>query len=322
MEVARFCSTSHVVIVAGKGGVGKTTVTAALAVAAARAGLSVLVVEVEGKSGLPTMFGAAALSYDELTLDPGVEARFLTPDAALVDYLESHGMRRISKRLIASGALEVVATAVPGMKDILVLGKVKSLDEMRAADLIIVDAPAAGHAITFLLSPRGLLDAVRVGPINKQAADVVSLLSDPAQCQVMLVTLPEETPVSEVIDTAYAIEDRAGVALGPVIVNQCFEPVPAGIGSGGRSSGLDTAAGVLADADAAGRFVSEREARDLARAMAFRAERHDVQHEQIARLGSELPLPRIELPFLFTPDIGRAQVDTLATALTRGIEQL
>ena len=88
-------------------------------------------------------------------------------------------MRRISKRLIASGALEVVATAVPGMKDILVLGKVKSLDESRAADLLIVDAPAAGHAISFLLSPRGLLDAVRVGPISKQAADVVALLSDP-----------------------------------------------------------------------------------------------------------------------------------------------
>jgi hypothetical protein len=131
MEVAQFCSTSHVVIVAGKGGVGKTTVTAALAVAAVRAGSSVLVVEVEGKSGLATMFDTPSLSYDEVDLDPGIRARFLTPDAALVDYLETHGMKRISKRLISSGALEVVANAVPGMKDILVLGKVKSLDESR-----------------------------------------------------------------------------------------------------------------------------------------------------------------------------------------------
>ena len=107
------------------------------------------------------MFGAPALTYDEIDLDAGIRARFLTPDAALVDYLETHGMKRISKRLVASGALDVVATAVPGMKDILVLGKVKSLEEARAADLIIVDAPAAGHAISFLLSPRGLLDAVR-----------------------------------------------------------------------------------------------------------------------------------------------------------------
>jgi anion-transporting ArsA/GET3 family ATPase len=314
MEVAHFCSTSHVVIVAGKGGVGKTTVTAALAVTAARAGSSVLIVEVEGKSGLPTMFDTAALSYDEIDLDPGVRARFLTPDAALVDYLESHGMRRISKRLIASGALEVVATAVPGMKDILVLGKVKSLDELRAADLIIVDAPAAGHAISFLLSPRGLLDAVRVGPINKQASDVVALLSDPARCQVMLVTLPEETPVSEVIETAYAIEDRAGVALGPVVVNQCFKPLPEGI-----TASIDE---IMSDAEACGRFVSKREAADLAHAAQFRAERHAVQHEQITRLGEKLALPQIELPFLFTPDIGRHQVDALAGALATGIEAL
>jgi anion-transporting ArsA/GET3 family ATPase len=314
MEVAHFCSTSHVVIVAGKGGVGKTTVTAALAVAAARAGSSVLVVEVEGKSGLPTMFGAAPLSYDELDLEPGIRARFLTPDAALVDYLESHGMRRISKRLIASGALEVVATAVPGMKDILVLGKVKSLDESRAANLLIVDAPAAGHAISFLLSPRGLLDAVRVGPISKQAADVVALLSDPARCQVLLVTLPEETPVSEAIETAFAIEDRAGVALGPVVVNQCFEPVPAGV-----SAAIDD---VRADAEACGRFVSEREAHDLARAVEFRMVRHEVQREQIDRLRAQLPLPSIELPFLFTPDLGRPQVGVLADALAHGIERL
>src|SRR5882762_6230064 len=306
MEVARFCSASHVVIVAGKGGVGKTTVTAALAVAAVRAGSSVLVVEVEGKSGLATMFDTPSLSYDEVDLDPGIRARFLTPDAALVDYLESHGMRRISKRLIGSGALEVVATAVPGMKDILVLGKVKSLDESRAANLLIVDAPAAGHAISFLLSPRGLLDAVRVGPISKQAADVVALLSDPTRCQVMLVTLPEETPVSEAIETAFAIEDRAGVALGPVVVNQCFEPLPAGV-----SAAVED---VHADAEACGRFVSEREAHDLARAAEFRMVRHDVQREQIERLRAELPLPSIELPFLFTPDIGREQVGILADA--------
>ena len=151
MEVARFCSTSRVVIVAGKGGVGKTTVTASLAVAAARAGSSVLIVEVEGKSGLPTMFGAAPLSYDELELDRRIRARFLTPDAALIDYLVTHGMRRISKRLIASGALEVVATAVPGMKDILVLGKVKSLDETRCRRP--VDRRRAGRGPRHLVSP-------------------------------------------------------------------------------------------------------------------------------------------------------------------------
>jgi anion-transporting ArsA/GET3 family ATPase len=314
MKVADFCAESHVVIVAGKGGVGKTTVTAALAVAAARAGLSVLVVEVEGKSGLGAMFGTPPLRYDEIDLDSGVRARFLTPDAALVDYLVSHGMKRISKRLVASGALEVVATAVPGMKDILVLGKVKSLEATRVADLLIVDAPAAGHAITFLLSARGLLDAVRVGPIRRQAQDVVDLISDPARCQVMLVTIPEETPVSEVIDTAYAVEDRAGVALGPVVVNQCFAGLPGGVTADPNAIGRD--------AELCHRFVSDRESHDLTRAAAFRGERHELQQEQIERLAARLPLPRIELPFVFSPDITRPQLDVLAGALADGIEQL
>jgi hypothetical protein len=126
--------------------------------------------------------------------------------------------------------------------------------------------------------------------------------------------LPEETPVSEVIDTAYQIEDKAGVALGPVVVNQCFTPLPAGVKADVPS--------ILADAEACERFVSGREATDLSRAAEFRAERHDLQHEQIERLRTRLALPQIELPFVFSPDITRAQLEVLADALTRGIEQL
>jgi anion-transporting ArsA/GET3 family ATPase len=314
MEVAQFCSTSHVVIVAGKGGVGKTTVTAALAVAAARAGLRVLVVEVEGKSGLSAMFGVDALAYDESELEPGLRARFLTPDAALVEYLHNHGLKRISKRLVNSGALDVVANAVPGMKDILVLGKVKQLDEAKVADVIIVDAPAAGHAVTFLCSARGLLDAVKVGPIQKQAADVVALLSDPARCQVMLVTMPEETPVSEAIETAFAVEDRAGVALAPIVVNGCHAPMPAGV--------VASADAIARDADAIDRFVSPRETADLVAAAMFREERFAIQEEQIERLARRLPLAQLRLPFMFTPDIGRGDLDVLADALEAGIAAL
>jgi len=133
MELERFCSTSRVVIVAGKGGVGKTTVTAALATAAARAGTSVLIVEVEGKSGLATAFGRPPLTYEEAELRPGVTARTLTPDEALLEYLETHGLKRISKRLVKSGALDVVSTAVPGMKDILVLGRSRRATSSRAS---------------------------------------------------------------------------------------------------------------------------------------------------------------------------------------------
>ena len=277
MDLERFSATSRVVIVAGKGGVGKTTVTAAFAVAAARAGMSVLIVEVEGKSGLAGCFGRPSLTYDEAELRPGVRARTLTPDDALVEYLHDHGLRRIGKRLAGSGALEVVATAVPGMKDILVLGKVKQLERAGAADLILIDAPAAGHAVTFLLSARGLLDAVRVGPVRKQATDVVELLTDPKRCQVMLVTVPEETPVNELVETAFAIEDRAGVALGPVVVNGRVATIP----------GLVTAPVAVGEVSPSPGV----EPATLAAAAEFRLDLERRQHDQSERLAAAPTAP-------------------------------
>ena len=299
-------------IVAGKGGVGKTTVTATLATAAADAGLSVLIVEVEGKSGLAACFGRPPLGYEEAELAPHVRGRTLTPDEALLDYLENHGLRRISKRLVRSGALEVVSTAVPGMKDILVLGKVKALEHERAADLILIDAPAAGHAVSFLMSPRGLGDAVRVGPVSKQSTDVIEMLSDPARCQVMLVTVPEETPVNELVDTAFQLEDRIGVQLGPVVVNSCY-PDP------GLPASVDE---VQRLADELGVFVSPRETTDLVAAAEFRRERYVLQQEQADRLAARLPLPQVRLPFLFTAELGPPEIGTLAGTFAEHVEEL
>jgi anion-transporting ArsA/GET3 family ATPase len=311
MDLASFCS-PRVLIVAGKGGVGKTTVTATLATAAAGAGLSVLIVEVEGKSGLASCFGRPPLGYQETELAPGVRGRTLTPDEALLDYLESHGMRRISKRLVRSGALEVVSSAVPGMKDILVLGKVKSLENGRAADLILIDAPAAGHAITFLMSPRGLGDAVKVGPISKQSTEVIEMLSDPDRCRVLLVTIPEETPVNELVDTAFALEDRIGIQLGPVVVNGCYPDL-------GPPVSVDD---VQRLADELGVFVSPQEAVDLAAAADFRHQRHELQQEQADRLAARLPLPQIRLPFVFTAEIGPDEIAALAASFAREVETL
>jgi hypothetical protein len=309
MNVEQFCSASRVVIVAGKGGVGKTTVTAALATVAARAGVSVLIVEVEGKSGLAAAFGCAGLTYAEQELGDGLRARTLAPDEALVEYLEERGLRRVSRRLVRSGALDVVATAVPGMKDILVLGKVKQLERAEAAELIVIDAPAAGHAVRFLLSPRGLLDAVRVGPVRSQAEDVIAMLSDPTRCRVLLVALPEETPVNELVDTAFALEDRVGVKLGPVVVNQ----LPGSLQVDGVAADRDAAA--------AGITLTPPEAAALDAAASFRAERHALAEEQASRLARRLPLPQLHLPFLFG-EIGPDGVAVLADALAAEIGAL
>ena len=303
---------------AGKGGVGKTVVTATLARAAARAGLSTLVIEVEGKSGLGSMFGQGALDYDEVVLSAGggpdgagdVRARTLTPDEALLDYLRDHGLSRISKRLVSSGALDVVATAAPGIKDILILGKVKQLERSGEADLVILDAPAAGHAITFLQAARVLLDTVRVGPINAQAREVIEMLTDHERCRVMLVTLPEETPVNELVDTAFNLEDRVGIGLAPVVVNGLYDEV-AGV-----------AADPAAAASAAGATLRAGEADVLAAAAQFRADRTRLQDEQVARLAEQLPLEQIRLPFVFTTEIGRAELEQLADRLLAEIERL
>ena len=318
MDPASFFAASRLVIVAGKGGVGKTVVTATLARAAALAGLSSLVIEVEGKSGLATMFGQQALDYDEVVLSHGggpagegeVRARTLTPDEALLDYLRDHGLSRISKRLVSSGALDVVATAAPGIKDILILGKVKQLERAGEADLIVLDAPAAGHAITFLQAARALLDTVRVGPINAQAKDVLEMLTDHERCRLLLVTLPEETPVNELVETAFNLEDRVGVGLGPVIVNGLYDTLP----------GLDVAP--EAAAEAAGVTLRKGEADALGAAAAFRRDRMDLQEEQLGRLAAKLPLEQIRLPFVFTTTIGPAELDALAERLLDQVRAL
>jgi anion-transporting ArsA/GET3 family ATPase len=317
VDPAEFLRASRVVIVAGKGGVGKTTVTAALARTAATAGLSTLVVEVEGKSGIAGLFGRPPLAYGEAILLPGagtaaeVRGRTLTPDDALLDYLEDHGMRRVSKRLVASGAMDVIATATPGIKDILILGKVKQLERSRAADLIVVDAPAAGHAITFLQSARALLDAVRVGPINAQARDVLELLTDPARCTVMLVALPEETPVNELVQTAFALEDRVGVALAPVVVNGVYPTLD-----------VDDVTDPEALATEAGTSLRAGEAEALRAAADFRRRRQALQATQLERLASQLPLPQLQLPFLFEADLGPDHVARLAESLTEQIRSM
>ncbi len=317
MDREAFCRQSNVVVVAGKGGVGKTTVTAALARMAADIGLSVLVIELDDAGGLPVLFGwEAAFTYEETLLYEAsgggrVTGRVLTPDDALVEYLEDHGLRRVAKRLVSTGVLEVVATAIPGIREVLVLGKVKQLERSGTFDLIVLDAPAAGHAVTFLTSALGLMDAARGGPLRSQAQDVVELLRDPVRCQVMLVSLPEETPVNELIETAYRFEDLVGVALAPVVVNACYPVLTHLLAD-------PVAAAEAANADP----PSSVEAARLAAAAKFRVTRQELQAIQLARLAAALPLPQLLLPYEFNAALGPEQLSVLSEALGTAIEAL
>lgn len=320
MDPAHFFAASRVLIVAGKGGVGKTTVCATLAGAASEAGLSVMVVRLTPGGALHRLFDAAPITSSGSILRAGgagrgpITGRLVTSDQALLEYLEDHGLQRITKRLVTSGALDVVITAAPGIRDLLVLGRVKQLESARAADLIIVDAPAAGHAVSFLRAPAGLRDAVTAGPIATQATEVLTMLGDPARCRVLLVTLPEETPVNELIETAFALEDDVGVQLGPVIIN----------GVAPHLDGLDTDPRAILDAigptDAAA--LDEDLLDALAAAGGFRTAWESRQREQLDRLAEQLPLPRIALPLQFTTDLGPTQLDALVAAFTTGLHEL
>jgi anion-transporting ArsA/GET3 family ATPase len=310
LDPREFCTQTRLVIVAGKGGVGKTTISAALAQMAAQAGLSVLVVEMEGKHGLAAAFGAPPLSYDHQELAPGVSARTLTPDLALLEYLDEHGLKRISKRLTRTGTVDVVATAAPGIKDILVLGKVKQLEQRGEADLIILDAPAAGHALSFLMSARALVDVVRSGVVRAQAEGVLELLTDARRAQVLLVTIPEETPVNEAVETAEALRSKVGMSIAGLVVNGLYPML----------DGLDADPEKVADAQGVGLFDGEA---DVLRAAAtFRQRRQELQQEQMARLAEALDLPQIVLPAIFAVDLGLADLDTLAAALADGVAAL
>jgi len=187
---------------------------------------------------------------------------------------------------------------------------VKQLERDRVADLIVVDAPATGHAITFLTSANGLLGAARGGPLRAQAQDVVDLLSDPSRCRVILVTLPEELPVSEAIESAYTLEDKAGVQLGPVIVNAC-DPEPVGL----ERPATDAAAAVGVTLDP-GHLAALEEARR------FRLARHAVSAEQVDRLHRDLPLPTLLVPAVETDVIGPEESAVLARALADAVGAL
>ena len=278
MNPLQFLTDAHVAIVAGKGGVGKTTVTAVLARAAADQGLRVLVVELDGKPALASLVG------------PDVGCLALTPSAALAEYLETHGLGRVARRLATSGVIEVVATAAPGIDDIVVLGKIKQLEQSGNYDLIIVDGPAAGHAITFLMAPANLLKLMRVGPIHSQAEEVAALLTDPARSQVILVTLPETTPVNEVIETANTLTEGAALRLGPVVVNA-----------------YDEGDDLPADSAPAGSA--------LRAAAEFRNGRRALHRRETKRLADELQLEQVRLPLLATPALDQQSIDELAKRL-------
>ena len=233
-----------------------------------------LVVELDGKDTLGRLL-------------PGAEVLQLSASAALAEYLNTHGLSRVTKRLASSGIIDVVATASPGIDDIVVLGKIRQLEQGGMYDLIVIDGPAAGHAITFLMAAKSLLTSVRGGPIAGQAIEVAAMLADPARCQVVLVTLPETTPINEAVETAYALEERVGVHLAPIVVNA-----------------VDSGIGLHADA--------APEGSPLRLAAEFRNARRRLHEAACCDLGDMLALRQLILPIVAGSHLDAASIESLA----------
>lgn len=214
MDAHQFLRTSRILIVAGKGGVGKSTVSGALALLAARHGIRTLHVGLgESTHNLP---GHGSLSA--ITISPG---------RALSDYLASRGLGLVSRQLANSGIVELVASTAPGIDDLLVLGKIKSLTKDPAHELIVVDGPAAGHALDMLRTAAELRRAVSGGPIAQQADDVLAMLADDSMCRAVLVTTPAMTPVTETLESARSLVEDTSLGIGCFVVNLCDDQPPA-----------------------------------------------------------------------------------------------
>ena len=310
MTAAPWAST-RVAIVAGKGGVGSSTVAAALALGAANEGADVLFVSVDGRPGMGPLLGGRELDHHEHELGriegPGrLRGRTIPAHQAFGDYLEIKGIGAIVRRAAAAASLPMVAAATPGLEHLMILARIKEFDVERDADLIVVDAPPAGRATPFLGSALAVSDLVTGGPVREQADEVIEMLHDPLRCGVMVVTLPEETPVTEAVELVDEVE-QMGIARLPVVANGCWPDLP----------GLAKSPAMAARSH---RVKLSRDAkRVLASASSFGAARLERQRRQLDRLRSMVDLPVLVLPRLPTARLGPDDLPVLADALA-GIE--
>jgi len=276
----------------GKGGVGRTTVTLALAFEAARRGRKVLAVELEGSRAL-----ARALEEQREIQPPAPELERISSlvidgRRALEEYLSLIiPVRRLLKTIFSSSIYQYFVAAAPGAKELITIAKVWELAQTqrwdrqnRAYDLVVVDAPASGHGIGMLTTPRTFGEIARVGPIRRQAAKVSEMLADPARTGYVAVALPEEMPVNETIELERRLRDAVGLGLDAIVMNAMWPE---------RFSSAD-----VTKLRAATRDGHAPEELGAVRAALAAHERVKAQRAHVRRLESASEAPITHLPFV------------------------
>jgi anion-transporting ArsA/GET3 family ATPase len=315
-------------VVTGKGGTGKTTVAGALALALARDGRRVLLAEVEGRQGIAQLFGHEPLPYGEVRVAGAagggeVIGLAVDPELALIEYLELfYHLGRAGRMLNRIGAVDFVTTIAPGLRDVLLIGKIKEAAIRRHGaghhyDAVVLDAPPTGRIVRFLLATDEVAKIVKVGAIRNQSAGVMALLRS-SQTAVHLVTLLEEMPVQETLDGVAHLE-AAGLPVGALLVNAVRDPQLS-------DEDLDAALARTLDLDAIGRSftkagldVGPATVKVLADEAAEHAQRVQLQREEYADL-EDSGQPLLELPLL-ADGVDLGTLRQLAELLIEEIEE-
>src|SRR3954447_14923021 len=285
-----FLLDKRLVFVTGKGGVGKTTVSACLARVAARRGKRVIVCEL----------AAGDRSHDEVEVALGIHEIAVDPEVAMREYLTDQVGGPLSKVMTSSRIFMYLAAAAPGLRELLMIGKVwdlAQLDRRRTGDtpydLVILDAPATGHALGMLRTPRTFRDVARVGPISRQAGQIDAFLTNPDLTGIVAVAAPEEMPVNETIDFIAALDDEMHLKPDAVVVNGVYPD---------RFRDEEIAAIEALGADS----PQVRAALTTHR----RARHHRNQVRRLRRRG-----PALTLPFLFETELGDKSLEELSRVL-------
>ena len=307
-------------VVMGKGGVGRSTVSAAIAVAAASSGRRVLVCELKTAERMSRIFAAAPVGTEIAPVDEGVYAVNMTPQSALREVgLMKLRLPSLYRLTFENRIVAAFLRGIPGLPELLMMGKcsyhVHELapegDRRPRWDMVVVDAPATGHGIPFLRIPRVVLDLFGSSPLVREARSIQKLLQDPDRTALHLVTLPEELPTTEVLELRSQIEDQLGLPLGFLFVNQVLLPL------------LDTQQ--VADLDYLRKRLPQsadlrlRSLLDMGHAWCRHIEQ---QRPYLDLLLSQEGLSCIMLPRLFVLDFGRHAVHRLARHLGLRVDEL
>jgi anion-transporting ArsA/GET3 family ATPase len=302
----------RLIFVTGKGGVGKSTVSAALGVAATRRGRRTIGCEVAQQERMSSVFHREGVGYRETEIADNLYAFSIDPQRALEEYLlQQIRIKPVYDLMFKNRIFTYFAAATPGLRELVTIGKVWELAQLdrrvkRGAtyDTVIVDAPATGHGLGILRTPKTFSDIARVGPIKRQADAIYKFITDPQVTSVCAVAWPEEMPVNETVFLQRSLEEQMGIGLDAIFMNGLYPQLFS-----------DDEAALLrerADEDLNGNGTLAVARRAALRAGASEHRRATAHHAQLERLAVESGTDPVELPFLFRPDLDMDAVRELA----------